>query len=39
MNSIVSRFLPEAMVLPPDERGGEWGKGTVEEEGGYGVSQ
>lgn len=31
--ALLSRFLPEAMNLPPDERGG--GRGTTEEEGGY----
>lgn len=25
--ALLSRFLPEAMNLPPDERGGVWGKG------------
>lgn len=35
--ALLSRFLPEAMNLPPDERGG-WGVGeggTAGEEGGY----
>lgn len=32
-------FLAVAVVLPPDERGGEWGKGAIEEEGAYSVSQ
>lgn len=34
--ALLSRFLPEAMNLPPDERGGVCGgRGTTEEEGGY----